>query len=45
MNISFKAIISILLAAVVLIGCTNTMQGVGKDMQANGQAIQKSTQS
>ena len=36
-------LIVILIGAIVLAGC-NTVQGVGKDLEKAGEAVQKSTQ-
>jgi predicted small secreted protein len=42
MKACFKAIIAGLVFVIVLSGCTNTLQGFGKDMEHSGQEIQKS---
>lgn len=42
-NIIITAL-SIFLLTTTLIGCSNTVQGFGKDMQEDGKAIQKSAQ-
>jgi predicted small secreted protein len=44
MKTFFKTLVSLFLLTALLAGCENTLQGVGRDMQQNGKAIQRSTQ-
>lgn len=39
-----RTLVLIFLGTIILSGCQNTMEGFGKDMQHNGQEIQKSAQ-
>ncbi len=40
-----KILLSGIALSVVLVGCQNTVQGFGKDMEHSGQKIQKSVSS
>lgn len=43
MKVSTAAVLCFVLASLLtLTGCENTVQGLGKDMEKNGEAIQKS---
>lgn len=43
MKTSIKILLCCCFLAAALVGCANTAQGVGQDMQENGQAIEDST--